>query len=327
MTLIETLIIKLTSSDIEDKKVEYFITGFYIKYNDIVYLISVHHFLPINKITIDENECDIKINSNWSEILILLTNNLCYDEYVINENLNFKIPSDGTKLNIKFGSNTLKIKKETTGFIPYNNFPSGYKTIYIIASCDEKIETPNGLSGAPVFNKNKLIGIITKYDVKNKIFFIIPIYFVIKNLLKNDNNNIYYLPIDYKKSKITKIQNFKNNSSNYIFHSILNIFISYESYYLIEGDDNLNIVYIVDKEKKNETFIRLKNLIPNEKEIIKINDEYIVNYRLLTLIRHLDLKEFIKSLIDILMRSNENDELNITLKYNKYNKEFTYKII
>ena len=47
------------------------LNGFIFKFNNKNYIISIHHNLPIKSVYYDNSLLNIKINSNWSEILIL----------------------------------------------------------------------------------------------------------------------------------------------------------------------------------------------------------------------------------------------------------------
>jgi hypothetical protein len=60
------------------------ITGFLLQYNSNIYLLSVHHHLPINEVYEKQTEspCNILVNSSWSEALIMDSHNIDTSQFL-----------------------------------------------------------------------------------------------------------------------------------------------------------------------------------------------------------------------------------------------------
>jgi hypothetical protein len=59
-----------------------------------------------------------------------------------------------------------------------------FKAYQNAAKLQQNIVDLSGLSGSPVFIDDKLIGVFSKFDVKESIAYIIPIYVIIKNIIR-----------------------------------------------------------------------------------------------------------------------------------------------
>jgi hypothetical protein len=158
---------------------------FAIKYKSKNYLVALHHNLPIERVTDDDNnELEIIINSNWNQLLFLkLPDN--YEKKSIIDNFDKKLP-DNSEATINKDINVM-----ITGikYIAYDNL-FGYKLPYILCSYNGN----NNITGLPVFINNKLIGVYCRTDKSTSTGYIIPIYIIVKSLDKNDNKNIYTIP-------------------------------------------------------------------------------------------------------------------------------------
>jgi len=255
--------------------------GFIFEYNKKNYIITIHHNLPIHKITYKSIELFNVINSCWNEFLILECN---FSNFIIHKKYNISLP----KKNVLLYFNNIEIIVYDIKFIPFNNLNNyPYKLPYIECNIKNKSHNYNfkGLSGMPVYNdkKDKIIGIFSKYNIQDNTLYIIPIYILIKTLNKIDNNNIY------------TVNNYLVNQT--IFHPNLKYILPINIYFLLEGDKNMifykkkNIYnYIID----NNPLLYNNNYI----EYYQFSDNIVYKYnlRLLTLLNKI-LKQ--DELIDI----------------------------
>jgi hypothetical protein len=285
--------------------------GCFIKWNSNIYILTVHHNLPINNVLLNDNNLDIIINSKWSEVLILDGNNY-YKDFIVLNKIQNKLP----KINNIINMEKYLLKVIDYEFINFDNY-EGPQIPYI--KCE--LLNPNidfnilkGLSGIPVFLKNKLIGIFThfKYITCEFFVYILPMYIYTKNLKKT--NEIY----TFNDTNINKINNYKvKTSSNMkiIYHNILNIYVPLTTYFLLELDINNTLINIKDNNyvliksfNKNE---KLKLQITNEPNLIIDNNEYKINLRLLSLMRQMNFDGLqILYLINLVIK-NENIKLLI----------------
>lgn len=254
------------------------INGFILKYKKDHYIISLHHNCPIQKIYEKETNIELNIfkNSNWSEVLVLSLDNINIDRYKIYSDFQNKFPEKDDIITLK-DMRGIIIDIEYCYFDGFLNSP---KIPYIKASIDSDLEDYQGLSGTPVFLKNKIIGLFSKYDIKNKIIYIIPIYIVIKNILKKDNNIYGY------SRPITKINSYKVND-DYIYHSSIKQYIPLSTFILLEGDVNAFFdIYNDDIKILSQFEIINDELIVSHEETLIINKNKIkINFRLLTLLK------------------------------------------
>ena len=282
--------LKLITQPFLKKTIIFNLNGFLLNYNNKNYLISVHHNLPIKSIcTHDDEELRIKINSCWSEILIIeptskiLLNNMIY------KTIQNKIPKydDLTKtLIIKTYDNDIEGQFMGIEYIPWDNIDTSSKIPYIKMHIGEDSTEPqSGMSGSPVFFNDKLIGVFSKYNKEDRIAYIIPIYIIIKNICRTDNSNIYSLNIPC----ITKINSFlvKNEL---IYHPTFKMDILLESYMLIECDLSNSYNVITETKTSSENIMCTINLRNNFNyvDIITRNkdSEYQITSRLLSIMKY-----------------------------------------
>lgn len=301
-----------TQSFNNDKNTNFSIKGCFIEYNSKKYIISVHHNLPINNILFNDNKLNIIINSKWSEALILDGTNYNKDFIVLNKIQN-KLP----KINNIINMENYILKVINYKFINFDNY-DGPQIPYIeceILNCDIDLKILKGLSGTPVFLKNKLIGIFThcEYDECEFFVYILPMYIYTKNLEKD--NDIY----TYNDVIIDKINNYKvktSSNNKIIYHNILNIYIPLTTYFLLELDNNTTLIntennnYVLTKLLNNN---KLELKITNEPDLIVNNNEYKINLRLLKLMKKIEIVKplFLLYLIDLVIK-NKNIKLLIT---------------
>ena len=336
--LLETIDLKLLVSNFINNKIELLLNGFILNFSNHDYIISIHHNLPIDNIYEGTNSLNILINSCWSETLILDNNLLDLSKYKINKYYQNKLPKPNDILELKKSEFDIKINQSATmvyklkvinyDFHPFDNIQSDYLIPYItVIFCNDNIDNIIGLSGAPIFINHKLVGIFSKYNCVTKIGYILPIYIIIKNLIKNNNNNIYTITEDY--DNIIKINSY-NIKSNYVYNSSLKINIPLTTYILIEGDENkyVNIRYknkFQDIVDNTVIYLPTNKLdISNESSLITMNISNIINYklnsRLLSLILKLN-KQLVLSLISKIIQN----KTILWLKFNNDNKLIVFK--
>ena len=222
--------------------------GFLFKYNNQIFLISVHHFKPIIN-TIIGNITDKKKlihykNILWNELQIF---NCPEEKYIINIKV---IKSYRTRFNDEKSNVNIYINNEKKTFI-HNTYVIIYhtpiqKSIYNKILLEETyheslLQKYKGLSGSPTFDNNdNLIGIFTKIEIiDNKIYgFILPTIYLIRSIDKKDNENLYYLDIDnYNNLKIDKYDiSLDENNKYQIYYQPINLKIPLEIFFSIEGD-------------------------------------------------------------------------------------------
>jgi len=288
--------------------------AFFFKYKKIIYIITLHHNLPINNIKLNDNDLDIHINSQWSEVLILNINkNINLLNYNIYNKFYIRLPKINDVTYINYNNRKISLQVINIIFLPFNDI-SNFLLPYILLKGHTNID--NKSIGYPIFIKNKIIGIISKYDTENDLLYVLPIYIVIKNLLKKDNSNIYN--ISSKHIKITKI-NYYNVSDNFIFNRNLNIKIPLSTYFLLEGDNKKKVIFhyfykkIYKKTKKiiihnNLNFYEIKKLkIDNDDNIIIHGNKCKINHRLLALLRLYNLNSYLNKIFEELNNNNNSN--------------------
>jgi hypothetical protein len=299
--------INIITDNFYDNQIKMNLVGTVIKYNSKKYLITVHHNLPIYLVKYKNANLNVLIDSSWNELLVLenknienikVHNNFCY---ILKSDINIYIIKD----NYKIMFNNISYE-----FIQYNNLESGQRVPYITANMinDSLIENKNylvGMSGCPVYYKDKLIGIFSRFNITNNKIYIIPMIVIIKTLLKRDNNKICIL-----NKKVKKID-YYNIDNNQIFYKSLNIFIPIETYYLLEGNLNNNLCLLDNNEIVlfSKTFDEIS--VNNKLEIV--NNNYKLDYRLLTLLHKLQITKNIKIFISYI-NTNETVYINKELK-------------
>jgi hypothetical protein len=267
------------------------INSFVLNYQKINYLISVHHNLPIDSVyNSHDQKLNIKVNSCWSEVLIMETNNVNLSNTIINYKVQNKLPKEGHVMTIKTTSELYHTTVVDHVFFPFDNITGNYKIIYIKSRLNEKIENMSGISGSPVYIDDKLVGVFAKFDESESMAYIIPIYIVIKNLIKKDNINIYGLNLDDKVNKI----NSYNIKDDLIYHPTLKINIPVNTFLMLEGD--LDTIFSVrfdmtDIQITHMITKPIKLCISNESYIVNKNMKYKINPRLLNLLKNLNWNE------------------------------------
>ena len=313
--------LKLITQKFNNNESDIYIKGFILNYNNKKYIITLHQNLPINNVLLNNDNTtndtlNILINSCWNELLILeyIKTNF-YREYNSYNKTQYKLPNinDILYLNYNFVNYNLNITEIT--FISFNNIDENMLLPFIIANIINFNKNLIELIGLPVLLNNKLIGIITKINNKNNNIFILPVYIIIKTLLKKDNNNIYILN-NYE--NIKKINSNIIHNNNIIYHNKLKYKIPLYTYFLLEGDFNkiINITLISDTITIIQNIFKKYMLkITNEMNII-INEEksYKITSRLLSLIRYYSKDNILLSeLFEIINNNVDNDSIWINI--------------
>ena len=242
----ETVDIILHSMKINEFSTSMTLKGFMIEHNSKKHLITVHHNFPINYIMIEDEKIPIEINSNWNEMLILNPDKII-NKAIVNNNFYNRIPKDNEDIFMKTNSKRYEMKTVGFDFLPFDNLPYSPYTPFITAKFMEEEKDYSGLSGAPVFIDNKLVGAFCKYKMKEKLAYIIPAYIILKTLDKTDNDTVYGTDL----TNITKINNY-NVNDNMIYHPTLKIKIPIETNFMIEGDNNITFIINYNMNKKKE---------------------------------------------------------------------------
>jgi len=253
------------------------LSGFNFYYKGITYIVTVHHGLPINNSFLKEQKLTLIHNCIWNELLILSTESFSADN--INKKHKYKIPNK-EELYIKNKNNIITIMNKDPVFIQLHEIPTNPPTIYL--NCDIiSGDVEESMSGSPVFDKNNyLVGILSKKNDLERSVYIIPIYILIKTLIKKNNNAIF--DIDYN-DEIKKI-NGSPIKNCMILHKLLNISIPIPTYLMIEGDDDEEI------KINKQIIVKYYNIndelhISNASNLIFKNNKYELSIRFLKLIK------------------------------------------
>ena len=291
------------------KKVSLKSTGFLINYDGVNYGVSVHHFLPINNISIEEtkNNLDIITNSVWSEILIFSTNNINIEKYKIHKKIRNRIPKQEEEFIMYYDENErILMKFSNYELLPYDNINDSFNIPYIKANILDNTQKLAGLSGSPVFLNDTIIGVFSKHNIGDNTVLIIPIYVIIKNLLKKDNNHIYNFPIKPK-----KINAYYVKENDYIYHPTLKIDIPLNTYLLLEGDEG----FCCNVETDINTSIceTIINVDLNESLYINIvirdESKYLITPRLLVLLKSIYRIDIFLNIIKQINKISDNNKL------------------
>jgi hypothetical protein len=307
------------------------------RYNGNNYIVSVHHFLPITKTTLDTTSETVELkkikNINWNELTIYS----CPDsKFLLNTKIikKYKTRFPERKAVIKIEINNKFERYECTDYQIWCGNPlSKLRSIYIkffIGTINESerlnmINKYQGLSGKPVFDKDeKLIGIfcktvfentseITSEGTKIHVYgLILPAIYLIKSLNKKDNESVYYLDIDEFNLKLGKYEIQKDENSFVIYNLQCNYKLPLDIYVNMEGDEDSKIM---SKNINNLTFKTLK-FIKNESFdfSLSLNKNELGEYKLNT------------GFISTLLKSGyKKQAINTITKYNDY-KESLNKI-
>lgn len=317
----------LTTQKFNSINKELSLSGFIFNYNNMNYIFTVHHMIPIENIIFNNIILSQHINSSWSEVLILHTNNIDIEPYLINKEYINKIPKIDENIYMNIGIERIEMIVADYDFIPFDNMKTSPLIPYIKATFTETENNMNdilpGLSGSPIYNSsNKIIGVFSKYNINMKTFYIIPIYIYIKNLEKKDNTNIYTIPLN----NISKINTY-NIKDNHIYNPTLKIDIPLSSFFLIEceADIPLLIKYTKNKKENNDTIypVIIRHFdISYENNVIKKFDRYKINIRFLNLIKKLNIfgKKTLQSIHEAVFNNISTD---LWLKYDENTRELS----
>jgi hypothetical protein len=311
----QILSIKIKTQIFLNKFLEQNLKSFVLNYKKVNYLISVHHNLPIDSVynLSNQEKLNITVNSGWSEVLVLDTQNIDLKQLSINYKIQNRLPKRDDRLFIKTNDQIYRTTVIGYEFIPFDNLTENLTLPYITSRIDQSIEDLSGLSGSPVFIEDTLIGVFSKFDTKESIAYIIPIYIIIQNLRKQDNSNIYGLPIDLKINKI----NSYNIKDDLVYHPTLKINVTVNTYLMLECDlkskisvrhdtTNIMISHMITKP--------LKLNISNEIFIVNKDLEYKINSRLLILLKNLNVN---KQIILCLFNHISKNSCTFSIKDNK----------
>lgn len=310
----EVLQINIETQIFQNKILKQQLNSFVLNYNKINYLISLHHFLPINKLynNLNNEELTIKINSCWSEVLVINTLNLDLENLIINYKIQNRLPKQSDIVYIKTNERNYSMDVVDYELIPFNNINIDFTVPYIKCKIDQDVKVLLGLSGSPVIMNDKIIGMFSKFNEKESIAYVIPIYIIIKNLIKEDNYNIYGLP-KLIIPNINKINSY-NVKNNYIYHPSLKINVPINTFLIIEGDLKTKLIIKSDIIAEIITIPIITN-ISNEISIVNKEYKYKINSRLLNLLKNLNVnKQIIIYLFNYINKSTDLNDLWITLK-------------
>jgi hypothetical protein len=275
--------------------------GFLFKYDNNNYIISVHHFLPINRTQLDTTSEVVELKKiktiNWNELAIYE----CPDtKFLLNTKIikNYRTRFDrNITLNIEINNRIEKYSCHDTYTFCLNPL-SKLRCVYIrflIGSYKKEdiINVTNkfkGLSGTPILDiEHKLIGVFCKINIENnkdddtfKIFgYILPSIYIIKSINKNNNESIYQIDSQsYDNIKLGKYEIQKDKSNQYnIYYLPTNSKLPLDVYFALEGDEDKtmmskNIKTLSSRQlkfTKNDYFDLNINLIQNENKEYKLN--------------------------------------------------------
>ncbi len=312
----ETLTLKFQSNQFNKRDVENIVTGFILNHDGKNHIITIHHFLPIDKVydTETNNELNIEINSSWNEGLILNTQNVDLSKYKIFSKVHNNIPKLNSRLSMKIDGN--RIELETIGYdmVPFDNIQMDVPILLIKARIFSNIDKFAGVSGSPVFIKNKIVGIFTKARTDANIVYIIPIYVITKNLEKEDNSNIYTMNV----KNIKKIGSWIVNKDNEVYHPTLKINIPVATYFLLEGDLNFKTILYFGKKASSVDLVQSvtkKDLLSDcDINIITRNDsEYKLNIRLLSYLKNIEFdSKLLYDLVHVLIKQKKETWIKLS---------------
>jgi hypothetical protein len=298
------------------KSISQKMSGFIINTNGCNRVITIHHFLPVEKVVETETnqELPILINSSWSEFLVLDSKNLNLGKFSIYKEVHNKLPKPNDELVMELNYGRCVMKVCGYDFIPYDNLNTNITIPYIRASIISDVNEFAGLSGLPVFINNKIVGVFSKVYSNNKYLLILPIYVLIRNLEKKDNNHIYMFANIPK-----KINSYYVKENQEIYHPTLKFDIPLPTYLLLEGDqDNGSVIQILSGETTFEKMIldtSHGNMI--DYNLIKSNQfTYLITPRLLALLKRFFNQNVLKY-ISMLIEKTERENQELWLFYDK----------
>jgi hypothetical protein len=278
-------------------------------------LITVHHWDPIVEVSNNKKNLDIVINCMWNELLILSTSGLDLSRYINIENVKLSIPKKRDTLILRYENEDIYFHMEDVDYFSINKMP-GYSSNMYIKARKQTMSSYVSYSGCPVFSlEEELLGILCKQD--DNYVYILPSYYIVKTLTKNNNSHIYSINYD---SEIIKVNSNIVKKDETIKFKTLNYPIKVQSYLILEGDE-FETVKINDDDVR---YTSINHLFPltNERKLLKVGQMYKVNATLLNLIKklHPDVGE----LFNFILR-NSHENLYITL-YDGYESLFRITI-
>jgi hypothetical protein len=109
----QTININIETQEYLSKSIMQKLSGFIINVNKNNYIITIHHFLPIQKVTEADTkqELTIAVNSCWSEILVLNSKNINLNRYLVHKNIQNKLPkiNDELSMELEFDKCIMKV--------------------------------------------------------------------------------------------------------------------------------------------------------------------------------------------------------------------------
>lgn len=302
-------------------------SGFIINYDNRNIIVTVHHFFPLNLDMIYYEKdslklkLDIVVRSSWNELLLLNSTNEINSNHNVYKVSNFrlKIPN----INDKIIVSNISVKVKSYHYFPVGLIPGYPRLKYIEIENNDKF---NNISGSPVFDvKSKIVGILCKVNVLENTAYILPIVYLLKTLLKKDNNNIYYIENNKNINKINRNIVKDNN----IFTKTLKL-IPLDCYFLMEGDKEKS-EKIFENNENYPSIIKYSNveekiLISLESKLIKKKENlYKVNVALMKYLKILKKKDILKQIVDII--ENEKYDKSLFINIEIINKKVSFKLM
>jgi len=237
------------------------INGTIVRYKKKQYIVTPHQGLPIKGISvcIDEDviECTEYTICQWNDLIIIPFEN--------------KIPSFVFKQFVKKQINVstsyfidnMVAKYISNDFHPINMIPGNPLNMYYMMKITHQLNEND--CGKPVYNNNKLIGILVKN--MDNIIYVCPTIYLLNSITKQDNNHIYTIECDL--DKIKQINRYKVTDNKTIYYRRMDCLMPVKTFIALEGDINtafeININHII---RPYQCVLDTNRLIQNS---IKIN--------------------------------------------------------
>ncbi len=277
--------------------------GTLVSFDNKTFIISIHSGYPIKQIIINDETVNDFIICAWCDLVIIPynTSSASFFKHFVKKQME---PED------KYFVNSTKIKYINNIFINLGFLPDNHVIMYNCLKSFENIKT-----GMPIIDdKNKLAGIVSKIDIKDKdndiyLIYSVPIIYILKALTKKDNTKIY--SINEAINNINKINNFRIICGK-IYCILHKTYIPVDSYISINGDlDTYFYIRLENGREKRTQMIETENNMTNNNLIINENNIKL-SYGFLSLLNLLDETELLEELI-----FNKTD--NINTKWNGMN--------
>lgn len=259
-------------------------SGFLFKYNNINYVITVHHYLPIIKTILDTTSETVELKKfktiNWNELNIFESPE---EKFLLNTKIikSYRTRFPEIKSIMKMEINNKFERYECYDYYtwcvnPLSKLRSMYIKFFIGCVNEEQrvniINKYQGLSGKPVFDSDdKLIGIFCKSIFENNTEskdrtsynvygLVLPTIYLIKSLSKKDNESVYYLDINDFDLKLGKFEIQKENNFEFsIYYLPINYKIPLDIYVNLEGDEDTKIMSKNTKTLSSKILKFIKN--------------------------------------------------------------------